>query len=289
MRCFWRILIALTMALGLNAPAASTTTYYHNDLTGSPLVATDGSGHVLWRESYRPYGERLVNSASAKGNDVWFTSRRQDAETGLVYMGARYYDPVAGRFASIDPKGFDEIAALSFNRYAYANDNPLRFKDLDGRAPTPVDAAFVLIDAVRVAHAWASGGDVKGAARDLGISAAAILIPVPAAGALIKAERAAEAVRAAEDVAAASKYVDVTRSSSIANRATDVSRESFERNLAEDGWQRTVSRDGKVSILSKDDAKYVVRDNAKSTGGPSADYYRSGSERPDLKIRLNRD
>ncbi|HZZ91122.1 MAG TPA: RHS repeat-associated core domain-containing protein [Usitatibacter sp.] len=145
MRCLWRFCILLGVLVGLEA-SASTTTYFHNDLTGSPLAATDSNGHVLWRESYRPYGERLVNSASAKGNDVWFTSRRQDAETGLVYMGARYYDPVAGRFASIDPKPFDATNALSFGRYTYGNDNPYKYVDPDGRqAQTVIIVGGVLL------------------------------------------------------------------------------------------------------------------------------------------------
>src|SRR6266496_6682586 len=76
------------------ATAASTITYYHNDLLGSPVVATNASGQVIWRESYRPYGERLTNDPNSASNKMWFTSRRQDAETGLVYMGVRYYDPV---------------------------------------------------------------------------------------------------------------------------------------------------------------------------------------------------
>jgi RHS repeat-associated protein len=140
MRCLWRIWIALTLALGFSASAASTVTYFHNDLTGSPLAATDASGHVLWRESYRPYGERLVNSASAKGNDVWFASRRQDVETGLVYMGARYYDPVAGRFVSIDPKQVNEGDVHSFSRYAYANNNPYKNVDPDGKESMAIRA-----------------------------------------------------------------------------------------------------------------------------------------------------
>ena len=80
-----------------------------------------------------------MNSASAASNDIWFTSRRQDAETGLVYMGARYYDPVAGRFISQDPKLFDEKNIHSFNRYAYANNNPYKYMDPDGK-----DAIFVV-------------------------------------------------------------------------------------------------------------------------------------------------
>jgi hypothetical protein len=62
-------------------------------------------------------------------------------------MGSRYYDPVAGRFIATDPKLFDEADIHSFNRYAYANDNPYRYIDLNGRWSTEVhnqiiDAAF---------------------------------------------------------------------------------------------------------------------------------------------------
>jgi uncharacterized protein RhaS with RHS repeats len=46
-------------------------------------------------------------------------------------MQARYYDPVIGRFYSNDPVGFKGIH--SFNRYAYANNNPYRYVDPDGR------------------------------------------------------------------------------------------------------------------------------------------------------------
>ena len=127
---------ALVLALAANiTDTQAGITYYHNDLAGSPIVATDANKAVLWRESYRPYGERTVNSSASSANKVWFTSRRQDVETGLVYMGARYYDPVAGRFVSQDPKDFAQEEAHSHNRYSYANDNPLKFRDPDGRAP----------------------------------------------------------------------------------------------------------------------------------------------------------
>ena len=53
-------------------------------------------------------------------------------ELSLVYMQARYYDPSLGRFLSIDAAGFDETNPQSFNRYAYANNNPHRYVDPDG-------------------------------------------------------------------------------------------------------------------------------------------------------------
>lgn len=53
-------------------------------------------------------------------------------------MQARYYDPVIGRFYSNDPIGFRDIH--SFNRYAYANNNPYKYTDPDGEHPVRVAA-----------------------------------------------------------------------------------------------------------------------------------------------------
>jgi len=173
----------------------STITYFHNDLAGSPVAATNSSGQVVWRESYRPYGERLVNSASAKDNDVWFTSRRQDS-SGLVYMGARYYDPLAGRFASTDPRGFDEASVQGFNRYAYANDNPYRYVDPDGQVG--VDIIFVALDAYSIVTEGPTALNVAAAGLDvastfgLGFGAGQLLKGAAAA------ERASEIYRGSE-------------------------------------------------------------------------------------------
>jgi uncharacterized protein RhaS with RHS repeats len=49
-----------------------------------------------------------------------------------MYMQARYYDPVIGRFYSNDPLGFRDVH--SFNRYAYANNNPYKFTDPTGKS-----------------------------------------------------------------------------------------------------------------------------------------------------------
>ncbi|WP_282434127.1 RHS repeat-associated core domain-containing protein, partial [Acidovorax sp. Root267] len=51
-------------------------------------------------------------------------------------MGARYYIPLIGRFTGIDPQGIVPENPHSFNRYAYANNNPYRYVDPDGRSAT---------------------------------------------------------------------------------------------------------------------------------------------------------
>lgn len=240
-----RLFVFLLLAPTVLVAHAGTITYYHNDLAGNAVAATNEQGQVIWRESYRPYGERLTNSAAAKDNKIWFTGRRQDPETGLVYMGARYYDPVTGRFMSTDPIGFDDQNIHSFNRYAYGNNNPYRFKDPDGRAPTPIDAAFVVFDAGRLAHAWITNGDTRDAAIDLGISAGSIFIPIPGAALAIKAGRAAETARLAEHILAAERAGKALKEDAAHRAASFLSKEQLEAGQSfvirgGDGAERTL-------------------------------------------------
>ncbi|NRA60658.1 MAG: RHS domain-containing protein [Psychrobium sp.] len=113
---------------------ADTITYMHTDALGSPVAATDESGNILWREHYSPFGAKLDNSDKSKGNDVGYTGHQFDNDTGLVYMQARYYDPVIGRFYSNDPVGYvGKNPIHSFGRYTYVNNNPYKYVDPDGK------------------------------------------------------------------------------------------------------------------------------------------------------------
>ena len=49
-------------------------------------------------------------------------------------MQQRYCDPIAGRFLSVDPVTTDANTGKSFGRYHYAENNPYRYNDPDGRA-----------------------------------------------------------------------------------------------------------------------------------------------------------
>lgn len=77
---------------------------------------------------------------------------------------------------------------------------------------------------------------------------------------------------------ASSTYVEITLPRSVRNVETNVTRTEFENNLIENGWSRKYSSDGKASIFEKDGARYVVRDNAKTYDGPTAEYYPNGSK-----------
>ena len=121
----------------------STVSYYHNDAFNSPIAATDEQGNLVWRERYAPFGEPQLQESAKQTHKVDYTGHVYDAELGLHYMGGRYYDPKIGRFMSNDPVGFIASHAVSFNRYAYGNNNPYRFYDPDGKLPVLMIPALV--------------------------------------------------------------------------------------------------------------------------------------------------
>jgi RHS repeat-associated protein len=113
---------------------AGSQTYIHPDLLGTTAAKTNSSGTVIKRLRYAPFGLQWGHTNAESGeNEIGYTGHKHDKDIGLTYMQARYYDPVIGRFYSNDPIGVRDVH--SFNRYAYANNNPYRYTDPDGMAP----------------------------------------------------------------------------------------------------------------------------------------------------------
>ncbi len=84
--------------------AAAQIYFVHADhLTGSNVI-TNGPGTVEELMDYYPYGDiRLDEKASSFNEQRKFTGHEYDADTGLNYMDARYYNGKIGRFVSEDP------------------------------------------------------------------------------------------------------------------------------------------------------------------------------------------
>ena len=138
--------IGLALLL-LSLSAQANVTYVHTDLLGTPIAESDAHANVLWREHYSPFGAKLDDSAAAKSNRVGYTGHQFDADTGLVYMQARYYDPVIGRFYSNDPVGFTG-SVDTFNRYSYVGNNPYKYTDPTGMAKERGSSAGALVAVV---------------------------------------------------------------------------------------------------------------------------------------------
>lgn len=104
--------------------------YQHVDFIGSPIVETDADGGVPAESDFEPFGRKLQASTS---DEPAFAGHVLDAVSGLSYMQQRYYDSDIGRFLSGDAVKAHVNPVGSFNRYWYANNNPYRFNDPDGR------------------------------------------------------------------------------------------------------------------------------------------------------------
>jgi RHS repeat-associated protein len=77
----------------------STVIYLHGDHLGSISVATSATGAVVSKQEFTPWGE--VRSGGIGQTTLNYTGQRKDG-TGLLYYGARYYDPGLARFVSAD-------------------------------------------------------------------------------------------------------------------------------------------------------------------------------------------
>jgi RHS repeat-associated protein len=104
--------------------------YVHTDHLGTPLKMTNGTGTVIWRADYKPFGEADVDE-DPDGNGIKVTMNLRfpgqyfDKETGLHYNYFRDYHPGIGRYVEPDPIGL----AGGINLYPYVLNNPINWVD----------------------------------------------------------------------------------------------------------------------------------------------------------------
>ena len=115
------------VAKRVGAGAGAVTYWLHSDRLGSIQAVTNSAGTAVYRRTYRPYGETLATSGSHTESRGWI-DQRQDGESGLTYLHARYFDPKLGTFLSADPIGVEG----GFSQYAYATGDPVNSTDPSG-------------------------------------------------------------------------------------------------------------------------------------------------------------
>ena len=130
-----------------------TEVYYpYADHLGSIVALTDGVGNVVHRQAFDSWGRRRnVNDwyiddskvPPAQYRWLWgYTGHEMLDDFGLVNMNARLYDPKLGRMLSVDNYVSDATSALAYNRYSYANCNPISYVDPDGNHPVLIAMAI---------------------------------------------------------------------------------------------------------------------------------------------------
>ncbi|MDH6607204.1 RHS repeat-associated protein [Streptomyces sp. SAI-208] len=138
------------LTLAKNATAAKATRYYDlgggnqavrtsdnklsflvTDQNGTSQLAIDAAAGTLKERRSTPFGTARGTAPSSWPGDKGYVGGTEDASTGLVHLGARDYDPVTGRFLSVDPV-LDATDPQQLNAYAYSNSSPVTHSDPTG-------------------------------------------------------------------------------------------------------------------------------------------------------------
>ncbi len=118
----------------------ASTYYYDKNVSGDIIAILDSSGTSVVKYKYDAYGNceyyDSVAADLAETNPIRYRSYYYDADTGLYYLQARYYNPEWRRFISPDSTDYlDSENPTGLNLYAYCGNDSINYADPSGHAP----------------------------------------------------------------------------------------------------------------------------------------------------------
>lgn len=112
---------------------------YLKNLQNDIIGIVDEAGNLVVEYTYDAYGNiiKLVDTSNcdlSTVNPFRYRSYYYDKETGWYYLNSRYYNPIIGRFITMD--GVEYLGAsgtsLSYNLFSYCENNPVNNVDYLG-------------------------------------------------------------------------------------------------------------------------------------------------------------
>ena len=127
---------SLAAAFDWNDAGKGDYRFYTQNAHGDVVSLTDSTGAVVKSYTYDAFGvEKNINDSDA--NPFRYCGEYFDAETGTIYLRARYYNPTIGRFISRDSYAGRKSDPLSLNLYTYCHNNPIIYFDPSGHIKCP--------------------------------------------------------------------------------------------------------------------------------------------------------
>ena len=160
--------------IGFTRTANGTDTeyFYVKNLQGDILKVITATGTEVAAYTYDAWGKLLTSSGDmADVNPLRYRGYYYDTETGLYYLQSRYYDPDIGRFVNADGYATtDADGVLSANMFAYCENNPVNYSDMNGLWVVQAIGAVVggLVAGV---SAKVNGGDLSEIGRSAALGA----------------------------------------------------------------------------------------------------------------------
>ncbi len=108
---------------------SSGVAWYLDDREGTVRDIVNNSGTSIDHIDYGAFGNLTAQSTPANGDRFQYAGMEADANTGLNYDRARWYDPKGGKFVGQDPIGF---AGGDSNVYRYVGNSPANGFDPSG-------------------------------------------------------------------------------------------------------------------------------------------------------------
>lgn len=117
-----------------NTGVSWVTSYFGKDATGSVRFLMDGNGNITDSLDYDAFGNAInqTHTGTPTPNVYQFDGEYQDPHTGLIYLRARWMNPVIGRFMSMDTYEGDQTDPISLHKYQAFSNDPINKVDPSG-------------------------------------------------------------------------------------------------------------------------------------------------------------
>lgn len=146
----------------LGVSQAGINNFVRTDAHGDVTATVSTAGAVTASRAFDPFGVVTGTGGTGAQPTVGYQSDWTDPTSGLVNMGARWYQPTSATFVSRDSYNGRVDTPVSLNRHTYANNNPVAYTDPTGRESKGPGTRCEDIGGCRVASDGEHGSSMPG-------------------------------------------------------------------------------------------------------------------------------